>query len=164
VYSGWGGHFNAINAATAITAYARLRHSREADTQLLPSLLRCWLQQLPYAGARQCANVLFALGQVGTGLGLDKLWEPTFEAYLGHVQHDMQLESCNPQGLANVFWACARLRKQPTSGQMAMMMQAVLLPEVLEAVHPQMLSDIFWALGKLCRLQSWQGDVSEADI
>jgi hypothetical protein len=41
IYSEWGGRFNAINAATALKMYAKLRHRKDADMHLLPSLLRC---------------------------------------------------------------------------------------------------------------------------
>jgi hypothetical protein len=76
VYDEWGGSFNNIHAATAIHKYAKLSR-RGAATQLLPELLHCWLQQLPHAGEQECANVLWALGKLGTGL--DDVWVRTFE-------------------------------------------------------------------------------------
>lgn len=162
VYSSWGGRFNAVNAATAMTMYAKLSRRRDTDTQLLHRLMRCWLQQLPLADVQGCANVLWALGKLGTGV--DGVWEPTFEAFLRLVEQHMQSQSGIAQSLANVLWACAKLRKQPAPGQLNILMQAILLPEVLAAAKAQALSNIVWAVGKLTKLKGWQGGVSEADF
>jgi hypothetical protein len=102
VYDELGGRFGYINAAAAITTYAKSR-VRGSNAQLLTSLLRCWLQLLPDARMQACANVLWALGRLDARLG--EVWEPTFEAYLRLVQQDVQSQSCNHQQIANVLWA-----------------------------------------------------------
>lgn len=162
VYNEWGGSFDNIHAAAALNKYAKLSRGRGADTQLLPRLLQCWLQQLPLAGEQACANVLWALGKMSAEL--DEVWTPTFEAYLRLVQQNMSGSARSPQEPANVTWACARLGKGPAPGQLAVLMQAVLLPKVLAAAQPQALANIVWALGKLSTAETWQGGVDEGDI
>jgi hypothetical protein len=125
-------------------------------------LLRCWLQRLPDAGEQACANVLWALGKLGTGL--DEVCGTTFEAYLRIVQQDMQTGSGSPQHIANTLWACARLCKQPTPSQLQLLLQKLLSPDMLAAAETQHLANTIWALGKLNQLEGWQGGVGEDAI
>jgi hypothetical protein len=138
IYDEWGGTFDYIHAATAIMKYAL--NSKGSGSELLRKLLRCWLQQLPLAGEQACANVLWALGRLGTRL-VD-VWVRTFEAYLQLAQQGLQDKPVKPQSMANVLWACAKLHKPPAPDQLQVLMQAVLLPEVLAVVKAQDLSNI----------------------
>jgi hypothetical protein len=159
IYDEWGGSFDYIHAAAAIRKYAQLSNSRSVDTKLLQQLLRCWQKQLPDAGEQACANVLWALGSLGKSI--NEVWVPTFEAYMDILQQEMQTGGVPAQSVTNVLWACAKLRKQPTSGKLGLLMQAALLPQVLDAADPQALSNSIWALGRLSQQKGWTGGVDE---
>jgi hypothetical protein len=153
LYSEWGPSFNYIHASAAVVQYSKKAgrgSPKGAGAELLDMLMHTWLQRLPCAEERQCANVLWALGRLGKGP--NNVWAPTFTKYVRLVQEGIQAKSGNPQELANVVWACARLRQQPKPDQLQVLIQAMCLPEVLAAATEQALSNIIWALGKLCKL------------
>jgi hypothetical protein len=57
-----------------------------------------------------------------------------------------------------------KLRKQPSAGELQLMVQTFLQPAVLKDAKPQAVANVVWALGELCRLGGWKGGVSQQDV
>jgi hypothetical protein len=168
VYNEWGGRFGYIQAAAALVKYSKLSH-KGRDAQLLRGLGRTWLQVLPHAGTRACANVLWAC--VRTDQQQQQLlWAPTWDAFIRLVADEAEQSRRSagvaivPQHIVNALWSAAKLRKQPRADQLQLLVQAFLLPRVLAKTGPQEIANLTWALGRLCQLPDWHGGVSEQDV
>ena len=136
VFNEWGGSFDYIHAAAALTKFAKLSRRGREDSQLLQLLVRKWLQLLPEAGPRECANILWACVNLSKQRQqqVDTVWGPTWAAFMQHVERQSG-EALVPQHLANAVYAAAQLRKQPPAGELQLLVQAFLQPEVLAAAN-----------------------------
>lgn len=65
VLGSYGGGFDCINAAAALTKYAKLPGSSMSST-LFNKLADAWLNKLPASGSNGPANVLWACGNLGS--------------------------------------------------------------------------------------------------
>ena len=161
IYNEWGGSFDYIHAATALVKCGKLPGGGRSS--LVDKLCSTWLTQLPQADVQACANVLWASARLGPA-AVQRVWGPTWEAYIQQLQRDPNVVGPFPQDLSQVFWACAKLRKQPSASELQLMVQTFLQPAVLKDARPQELANVVWALGELCQLRGWQGGVSEQDV
>jgi hypothetical protein len=163
VFNEWGGSFNYIHAAAALNRFAKLSR-RGQGAQLLQVLVPRWLQLLPEAEGRACANVLWACVNLSKQRQqVEAIWEPTWAAFMQHVEAQSE-EALVPQHLANAVYAAAQLRKQPTAAELQLLMQAFLRPEMLASAKAQEIANVAWALGQLSQARGWQGGVSEQDV
>jgi hypothetical protein len=123
---------------------------------------------LPEAGARECANTLWACVNLSKQRQqVDTVWGPTWAAFLQHVERELQGQSGEelvPQHLANALYAAAKLGKQPAPGELQLLVQAFLRPEVLAAAHSQHIANVTWGISQLSQFPGWQGGVSEQDV
>jgi hypothetical protein len=162
IYNEWGSSFDYIHAAAALVKCCKLPGGGRSS--LLNKLCSTWLTQLPLSGLQGCSNVLWTCVRLGPG-AVERLWGPTWEAYIQLLQRDSTGEGENsPQSVSNVLWACAKLRKQPSVDDLQLLVQTFLQPEVLASSTPQNLANFVWALGGLCQLPGWQGGVGEQDV
>jgi hypothetical protein len=69
---------------------------------------------------------------------------------------DGLLPVAEPRQLANVLWACAKLRINPGDAALNSLLQAMALPAMLEAAVPQNLSNTLRAATELQQRCSWQ--------
>jgi hypothetical protein len=163
VFNKWGGSFNYIHAAATLNKFAKL--SRGEGAQLLQLLVRKWLQVLPEAGARACANTLWACGKLSKQhkQQVDAIWERTWAAFMQQVERQ-SAEALVPQHIANAVYAAALLRKQPAAGELQLLVLTYLRPEVLANAAPQATANFVWAVGVLSQSSGWQGGVSEQDV
>ena len=118
------GSFDHINAAAAITKYAKLPGS-SMRSPFFSRLAGVWLKRLPEAGEQGCANVLWACSKLGSGD--HPIWAETLQAFLGGVEKQMgaaHKASLRPQWLSNVLYACAKLRKQPEPDEVLLLLEA----------------------------------------
>lgn len=68
------------------------------------------------------------------------------------------------QHISNALLACAKLRKQPDTEDLQLLVQMFSQPEVLEGAAPQALANIMWGVSQLNQLRSWRGGVSEQEL
>lgn len=162
IYNQWSNSFNHIHAAAALVKCGKLPGGGRSS--LVDKLCSTWLTQLRLSGVQGCANVLWACVRLGPS-AVQRVWDPTWEAYVGHMQAELTAGGPgSAQTVANPLWACAKLRKQPSTDELQLLVQTVLQPAVLADAKPQDLSNIVWARGELCQLPGWKGGVREQDI
>ncbi len=84
--------------------------------------MRKWLQVLPEAKARECANILWACVNLSKQRQqqVNTVWGPTWAAFMQHVQRQSG-ETRVPQNLANALYAAAKLRKQPPAAELQLL-------------------------------------------
>jgi hypothetical protein len=153
--------FSYINAAAAITKYVQLRGS-SMRSPFFSKLGASWLQQMPEAGTRECANVLWACSKLGSGD--HPVWTETWQAFIDNVEKELsrsQPPSLPPQELSNVLYACAKLRKLPQPDELLLLLEAFVHPTVMAAASPRDIANVIWSLGVLSINRGWQAEVSQ---
>lgn len=156
----WGSNFDFINTAAALVKYARLsKQLRAKNPKLFQRLVSLWLQLLPEADTRQCANVLWAFGSIG--VAERQAWDSTWAEYIRNMQRDPVVPA---QEISSVLWACGKLCKQRTPEDLQLLLEAFLQPAVLEAAAPQAVSNVALALTQLRQLDSWRAQLSEQQL
>lgn len=161
IYDEWGGSFDYIHTAAALVKCGKLPGG--ARSSLVDKLCSIWLTQLSFAGIQECSNVLWVCVRLGPG-AVQRVWGPTWEAYIQQLQQTGVEGSCRPQNMANSLWACAKLRKQLSIDDLQLIVHTFVQPAVLADAKPQEVANFVWALGVLCRMPGWQGGVSEQDV
>jgi hypothetical protein len=160
VFIEYGSNFSYVNASAALVKYAKLRGS-SMHSPFFSKLAAVWLQRLPEAEQRQCANVLWACSKLGSAK--HPVWAPTWQRFNGLVAKDLSgdgVPSVQPQELSNVLYACATLCKQPQSDELLLLLEAFLHPGVLAAAAPQAIANVIWALGLLSITPGWEAKAS----
>ena len=148
----WGGSFDYIQRSGSPHQVRQAQPQGPEDNQLLQLLVQKWLQQLPEAGVRECSNVLWACVNLSTQQ-VDAVWDATWAAFMQHVAQGSG-KGLVPQDISNALHAAAQLRKQPGAGELQLLVETFLQPDVLAAAHTQHIEDLTGALDQLrARLQ-----------
>jgi hypothetical protein len=166
--------FEAIHTAEALRSFSKLSRTDDSgsssqerdwdrecgrDSQLLQLLERKWLQQLPTADVWGCSHVLFTCGHLGEEQS-KVIWAPTWAAFMQHVQRGSG-EKLTPRNIADAMRAAAMLRKQPGRGELQLLVQAFLQPDVQESAKAWHVSSLVGVVKTLSQLPGWQGRVSD---
>jgi hypothetical protein len=126
VFDEYGGTFDFINAAAAITKYAKMRGSSMCSP-FFSKLAAVWLKRLPDAQQRQHGNVLWACSKLGSAQ--HPIWAETWQAFIDGIDKELsrnQQPSFQPQSVSNVLYACAKLRWQPQPDELLLLLEAFL--------------------------------------
>jgi hypothetical protein len=101
------------------------------------------------------------------------VWDPTWAAFMQHVQRDSG-EGLSLQAVGQAVLAAARLCKQPSPGELQLLVQAFLQSGAASAGIPAVgyfsgaaaagFRDFVSALNQLSQVPGWQGGVSEHDM
>jgi hypothetical protein len=160
-------NFSVIHTAAALWKFSKLSRScslqRDSCREggVLQLLVHKWLQLLPAAGARECTHVMSACSTLSEEQ-VDAVWAPTWAAFMQHVQRGSG-EGIVPQDIAEAMVAAARLRKPPGPGELQLLVQAFLQPDVLESVEAWHVSRLLGAIRALSLLPGSPGGVSKQD-
>jgi hypothetical protein len=147
---------------------------RYPDQQLWSSTLEAFLLQMEQGqdalSGLDVANVLVGMANVavankGQVPGVPRADLEAAVVQIGGcmrvlVTHPL-LEGVDAQGVANVLWACAKLRINPGDAVLNSMLQAMARPALLETAVAQHLSNALWAVSELQRHCSWQPQVQQ---
>jgi hypothetical protein len=171
------GHvFEAIHTAEALRSFSKLSRTDDSgsrsqerdwdwevgrDSQVLQLLVRKWLQLLPTADVCECSHVLFTCGHLGEEQA-KAIWAPTWAAFMQHV-HRGSGEELTPRNISDAMRAAAMLCKQPGRGELQLLVQGFLQPDVLKSAKAWHFSSLLGAIKQLSRLPGWQGGVGEQD-
>jgi hypothetical protein len=153
--------FSYINAAAAITKYAKLRGS-SIRSPFFGNLAAVWLKVLPEMDAQGGSNVLWACGKLGSAQ--HPVWAETWQAFIECVAKNLsadQAAGVKPQALSNAMYACAKLRKQPQPDELLLLVEAFAHPDMLAAANPQDTANVIWSLGLLSVTPGWQANANE---
>jgi hypothetical protein len=155
----WGSSFNYIHASAAIVKAGNLQRVQPAAaTRLLDRLAVVWDTQLPSAGARNMANVLWACGKLR--YTNPQLWSSTLKAFLAcfdnQGQRAAQQVATVLHGLANTAMAnkgqvpgVPRADLEAAVRQLLEYMRILAMQPGLDDVLPQHWSNTLWACAKL---------------
>ncbi|CAJ1355575.1 unnamed protein product [Effrenium voratum] len=138
-----GSRLNAIHISAAFVTLARsTKPAKWQQSEGFQALLRR-TQEVPDLSAQCCANVIWSLAKLAYKPG-STLLVPLFAAAEREVGHFW------PRNLANVLWACARLRcgsGGPSSGFLRPAVQQ--LAAVAPQLTPVELANSLWAMARM---------------
>ena len=81
------------------------------------------------------------------------------QAFLDFLKKDISRDggpSVASQNVANVLYACAKLRQQPQPDELLLLLEAFVHPDVLAAANRQDTANVVWSLGVLSITPGWQ--------
>jgi hypothetical protein len=94
---------------------------------------------------------------------VDAVWGQTWADFMQHMQQGSG-QGLLAQDIANAVHAAAKLRRQPGAGELQLLVQAFLRPDVLADATAQASANLVWAISQLSQSPGWQGGVSKQDV